>query len=947
MKAIRKHIIIIGFIINIWNGIVLATPWENRYGTFADDYGRFIDKAFTGGYLIGGFTRFSAGHWDPFFMRTDANGNVIWENNYGDPNYREIINSAIQTPDHGLVVIGEIWGTGAEDFPQGYMAKESDAGDQLWQYISETMYKSFSYGLYINETFVLTGWIDDNGFWKVYWGKLPENGRNGPGQPTEEHYYKYPGSFHCEGYSISQWSNIGYHGYIMTGLARFEEYGYSNSDLIIIKTDDHGLNTIYQKCGGNYDDVGYSVQQTNDGGFIVVGGTHSYGAGGEDVYVIKTDFDLNVQWTKTFGGIKDDVGYRVKQTTDGRYIICGGSESNESSGFDFYLIKIDNNGDKVYEKKYSSPETDDFSYSIQQTDDNGYIVVGSTRYKGLSFMGDQVYCLYRENIPPSNLYFGPVVYTGVKLYWTDNTSDEDGFEIDRKIGSGSWSTIGSTSANITTYLDNDVIPYYGQQMFYRVRTISEGNFSDPSNEVSLIPPGIFTDINNAINNSHGSRQLYKDNSGKFHLTFLSDNKLWYTKSTNNGQTWQVADMISSNNPCAPSIGVTTTGLPCLIWEEVGGNNHDLVYVYLDETGVYHYTTLVDNAQISLEPVMAINGNNQIAVAYVSDNTANGIITYFTFAYSNPQYTPSVFTNCEIPSNLRIVYDPSNNAHLVWSEYYAKWSQGYNPPFMFQAGRILWAKFNTAKTVVDEGWNAGTSKYKVYGPDIAAVSSTTLEFAYTVNRYYPENFRWIYYRKKTGNNWTPRLNVTQDSRIGNNAYIPRVMRNQNTVLCSNTTKIFANYTNDPQNGRELVSGINTYYDGILASSVFPQSAALVYTSGANPILINFAIKNIKGDPNKEDIQENESQFSGRFYFMDISPNPAKGEIRLRINSPDTRYMTVKLYDVLGREVNTMFNGNARSGVNEIVLAGSNLANGIYLVKLQTDEKTEIRKIVFQR
>jgi len=949
MKMITKNIILFSIAVALLIDIRFALAWENWYGTFSDDFGRYAQRAYDGGYFISGNTRLTEGYWDLYMIKTDANGSVIWGNNYGNPNIPEIIQSAGIMPDQSFISVGETWNhIGAQEYPRGYMIKVDEEGLESWQFINDPTLSCFSSYAITNESpqqYVLTGWSMRTGGMHVYFGIFPDS-RSGPGGPSTEKFYKLPNSFHNEGHCIQPFSYYGVNGYIIVGQVWYDAWGYPSGDLMLIRVNLSGDIIDYHNWGGTNDDIGYSIKPTSDNGFIIVGGTRSYGAGGEDVYLLKIDDELNIQWTKTFGGIEDDVGYDVQQTADGGYIICGSTESFGSGKADIYYIKVDADGNLLYETTYGNPDTYDYGYSIHQTPDNGYIIAGSTRFSGLSIMGDQVYCQFNENKPPSDLFYGPVVSAGVKLYWTDNSSKEERFEIDRKINNGAWSIIGTSPANNSSYVDNDIIPYYGQQITYRVRTITEGTTSDPSNEVSLVPPGIFTDINNAINNSHGSRQLYKDNSGKFHLTFLSDNKLWYTKSTNNGQTWQVADMISSNNPCAPSIGVTTTGLPCLIWEEVSGNNHDLIYAYLDGAGVYHYTTLVDNAQISLEPVMAINVNNQVAVAYVSNNTTNGIITYFTFAYSNPQYTSSQYTGCNQPYNPRITYDPSNNAHLVWAEHYNK--QGGSPLRWGDVGKIIWAKFNAAKTAVDSGWLT-SSTCQVKGPDIAAVNSTTLEFAYTVQLTYPTglNYRWIYYRKKTGSSWTPRLNVTQDPRIGNFAYIPRVMRNQNTVLCCNTTKIFANYTNDPQNGSELVSGINNYYDGILASATFPQTAALVYTSGANPILINFTIKKLNGDPNKEEIQENESQLTGRFYFTDISPNPTKGEIRLRINSPDTRYMTVKLYDVLGREVNMMYNGNAHIGINEIVLKGSNLANGIYLVKLQTDEKTEIRKIVFQR
>ncbi len=128
--------------------------------------------------------------------------------------------------------------------------------------------------------------------------------------------------------------------------------------------------------GGSSNDYAYSVQQTTDGGFIIVGYTYSYGNGYQDVWLIKTDSNGDTTWTKTFGGSSGDEGRSVQQTTDGGYIITGYTNSYGNGGSDVWLIKTDSNGDTTWTKPYGGSESEGGN-SVQQTTDGGYIITGN------------------------------------------------------------------------------------------------------------------------------------------------------------------------------------------------------------------------------------------------------------------------------------------------------------------------------------------------------------------------------------------------------------------------------------------------------------------------------------------------------------------------------------------------------------------------------------------
>ncbi len=135
-------------------------------------------------------------------------------------------------------------------------------------------------------------------------------------------------------------SNVSDGGYIATGMT-----ATNNGDVYLAKVDTSGSIVWEKNFGSPGGDTGHSVQETSDHGFIIAGagsgGTYN---GGFDVYLIKTDANGNLQWQKYYGGLGDDYGLSVQQTSDGGYIIVGSTTSKGAGGYDVYLIKTDADG---------------------------------------------------------------------------------------------------------------------------------------------------------------------------------------------------------------------------------------------------------------------------------------------------------------------------------------------------------------------------------------------------------------------------------------------------------------------------------------------------------------------------------------------------------------------------------------------------------------------------
>jgi hypothetical protein len=126
--------------------------------------------------------------------------------------------------------------------------------------------------------------------------------------------------------------------------------------------------------GPEYDECN-SVQQTMDGGFILAGMTSSFGAGGRDMYLVRTDSLGDTLWTRTYGGVQDDQANSVQLSFDGGYIIGGSTQSFGAGECDFYLVRTDANGDTLWTKTYGSGGRDECN-SVQQVSDGGIVLAG-------------------------------------------------------------------------------------------------------------------------------------------------------------------------------------------------------------------------------------------------------------------------------------------------------------------------------------------------------------------------------------------------------------------------------------------------------------------------------------------------------------------------------------------------------------------------------------------
>jgi len=193
-------------------------------------------------------------------------------------------------------------------------------------------------------------------------------------QPLEDWNWTFGGQWGDGAWCLQETSDG---GNILAGNTASKGEG---SDLYLIKTDEAGNCTWSRTLGGSGEDVGYYVEETEDGGFIVTGSTDSYSMGDELLWLVKTDRNGSPTWEKTFGGFvssSGDGGWSVQETVDGGYIVTGYTQSLGNGRKDLWLIKTDGDGRLIWDRTFGGRE-DDVGMSVQNSPDGGYIVAGRT-----------------------------------------------------------------------------------------------------------------------------------------------------------------------------------------------------------------------------------------------------------------------------------------------------------------------------------------------------------------------------------------------------------------------------------------------------------------------------------------------------------------------------------------------------------------------------------------
>lgn len=290
-----------------------------------------------------------------------------WNKTFGGIDY-DVAHSVRQTSDGGYIVAGLTRSSdaGESDF---WLVKTDSKGNEQWNKRLGGHDKEAAWS--IRQTsdggYIIAGFFQsrvDFDYTDFLLVKIDSNG-------NEQWNVAYGGVHEPDFARQVQQSSDG--GYIIVGST--SSYGAGWDDFWLIKTDSKGNEQWNKTFGGNRSDAAKSVQQTSDGGYIIGGDTMSYGAGALDMWLVKTDSKGNEQWNKTFGGSGHDMAYSIQQTSEGGYILAGETQSYGTE-HDFWLVKTDSKGNEQWNRTFGGNGTT--AWSVQQTSDGGYILAGNT-----------------------------------------------------------------------------------------------------------------------------------------------------------------------------------------------------------------------------------------------------------------------------------------------------------------------------------------------------------------------------------------------------------------------------------------------------------------------------------------------------------------------------------------------------------------------------------------
>ena len=298
--------------------------WNRTYGGIDSDTPNALIQTFDGGYAIAGYTPSLEGDSDFLLVKTDAQGNMEWNETYGDADV-ERAKSLVELPSGGYALAG--YKGNSFESTEFWLVKTDANGDMEWN----QTYREFN----VNSCYDLVKTSDGGFALTGQTGAIQLMSSNSLLVKTDSNGQK-------------EWTKV-YPGGSARSLIETPDKGFAlagtySNDFFLAKTDASGNMLWNQTYGGEGYEEASSLVETSDGGYAMAGYTESFGAGAYDFWLVKTDANGNMEWNQTYGGVNGDIAHSLIETSDRGYAIAGGTGSFGAGNGDFWLIKTDEHG---------------------------------------------------------------------------------------------------------------------------------------------------------------------------------------------------------------------------------------------------------------------------------------------------------------------------------------------------------------------------------------------------------------------------------------------------------------------------------------------------------------------------------------------------------------------------------------------------------------------------
>lgn len=875
------------------------TSFQITLGGTQEEFGYSIQKTRNNGFICAGRTfSFGTGGWECYLIRLNNQGDTLWTKTYGNVLYDEL-QDVDTTRDGGFIAVGH---TTTTDYSANvYLIKTDSNGVHQWS-------KEYGGAVGLSDKGYSVSQTSDGGY--IISGTTASFGSGGDDmyviKTTSNGSISWTSVIGTAGVNEAgreiQETSDG--GFIVAGYT--DGIGQSFYDVLLVKLNSTGVLQWKKTYGGSSYDFAYTVQQTTDNGFIVGATTNSFGAGNWDAYLIKTDVNGNLMWSKTYGMAGEDRAQSARQTADGGYILCGRSSSFGAGSFDATMYKTDANGNLSWTKAYGGAG-DDQGFYARETSPNNYILCGytvsfgsgikdmyivKTGLNGISGCNETTGANISTNTPNTVTGTGAVVTSGGLLI-NPTTAVRNTQTIKTIMCSSSGCSVNSTFTtnntivcqNSTVLFTNNSTGSTSQAWYINSTLVSNGfNFSQTFNtagtfNISLISfngacsdtSSILIRVNSVTNSSISTSSCQPYTWTANNQIYLQSGTYTHTLTNSNG-----CDSIVTLNLTIiqnPVISITNDSIICrgrtIILFANGGSNYQ-----------WSPTNGLSNANIN-NPTATINNTITYNVTVTNQNGCTATESVLITVPAGISLTPASDTICQGESTILTATGAQNYS---WSP---------NLRLNTVSGPVVIA--NPLKTRI----------YTVTGTDIYGCTSTA---ASTVNV----------------------------------VSIPYVELGPNLVVCSRTpvqldagSNGISYLWNTGQTTR-YINPTNTAVYSVTVTSAFGCIATDTISVRFRRCLAvsAFIPRDNSQSENKDNIlTENIENDNGLNTFNDLLrlyPNPSSGIVNIEFPNKDEEYYLV-VRNTIGQKLFELKNLKEKSTVNL-----EDYENGVYLFEIISNE-----------